>query len=251
MKPMQSKIIYVAFLAFLTLTACKSAAVSENTTQSTNSSTAKTVAADADPKTVLVSSMKALQNAPSWVADIDNSNDAAPQAAAKMRVKYAAPDNFQIENDTAGNKMEIISVGKDTFMQMNGKWQKAPASVNMGQMINNFKDAFSPEKMDAFRNIAFAGKETVDGKELSAYTYEIDQQAAMPEELKSKMTDEMRAQMAEVQSENRAKIWIDTEKNLPAKMEMTMKMSKPQQVTSKVSIRYKYDEAVKIEAPKL
>lgn len=251
LKQIQSKIFLVAVLVFLTLAACKSETVGENPKESGGGSTAKQAVAESDPKAALVSSMKSFQEEKSWVADVNNSNDVALQAAMKMQVKYSAPDDFQIETASGANKLQMISVGGQTFLQTNGKWQKAPPSVNVGQMINNWKEAFSDQKLQAFRNIEFAGKETVDGKELSIYTYEIDQQAAMPDEMKNQMTDEMKAKLAEVQSENKAKIWIDAEKNLPARMEMTMKMTKPQQVTQKMSVNYDYDREVKIEAPKL
>lgn len=251
MKIIQSKIFYVAVLAFLAMTACKSETVSVNPKQLDGSSASKETVAGSDPKAVLVSSMKNLQETQSWVADVDSSNDVSPQANMKMQLKYSAPDNFQIENEAAGNKMQVISVGGETFLQTNGKWQKAPASVNMGQMINNWKEMFNDRKLAAFRNIQFEGKETIDGKELSVYTYEIDTEAAMPDEVKNQMTDEMKTKLAEMQSENKAKIWIDTEKNLPFRMETAMKMSKPKEMTQKMSVNYKYDEEVKIEAPKL
>ncbi len=255
MKTIQSKIFCVPVLAFLAMTACQSANVGETpkeiASNSAGSSASKGTLANSDPKTVLVGAMKTLQDAKSWTADVDTSNDTVPQSNAKMQIKYSAPDNFQIENNAAGNKMQIIAVGGKTYIETGGKWQEAPASVNMGQMINNWKEMFSAEKLAAFRNIQFAGNETVDGKELLVYTYEIDQQAAMPEEVKKQMTDEMRARLAETQSENKAKIWIDEAKNLPAKVEMTMKMSKPKEMTQKMSVNYKFDEEVKIEAPKL
>lgn len=253
MKSIQTKIFCAALLAALTLTACKSASDAGGAARSSgDGSTAKSVAADTrDPKTVLVDSMKNLQTVESWVADIDNSSDASPTANVKMQVKYAAPDNFQIDTNAAGSNMQIVSVGADTFMQMNGKWQKAPASVNMAQMMGSWREMFSDEKMAAFKNIELAGKETIDGKELSVYTYEIDQQAAMPEAVKKQMGEEMLKKMAEVKSDNRAKIWIDTNRNLPARMELTMKMSQPQAMTQKMAVNYRYDEPVKIEAPKL
>lgn len=253
MKQIPSKIFCVGavLLAFLALTACQSAAVSETPKESGGGSAPQQNVAAPDAQTVLVGSMKSLQAAESWVADAVTSNDSAAQANSKILVKYSAPDRFQIETDAAGNKMQIISIGADTFLQMNGKWQKAPASANMGQMLGNLREMFSAEKMRGFRNIQFAGKETVGGKELAVYTYEIDQQAAMPDEMKKNMTDEMKARLAEVEAENTAKIWIDQANNLPTKMEMTMRMTKPQAVTQKMAVNYQYDEAVNIEAPKL
>lgn len=251
MKSTQSKIFCAALLAALTITACKSANDAGRAPQSGGSSVKSSVAGNADPKTVLVDSMKTLQTVDSWVADVDNSNETMPAANAKMLVKYHAPDNFQIETEAMGNKMQIISVGADTFLQTGGKWQKAPPSVNMGQMMSSWREMFNSEKMAAFKNIQFAGKETINGKELSAYTYEIDQQAAMPDEVKKQMSEEMLKKMAEVKSENKAKIWIDRATNLPARMEMTMNVSQPQPMTQKMLVNYRYDEAVKIEAPKL
>lgn len=251
MKTLQYKILCVAMLAFSAMTACKSASVGETPKETASSSTSKETIVNSDPKAVLAGSMKAIQDQKSWIAEVDNSNDAAPQMDAKMQIKYSAPDSFQIENNAAGNKMQMIAVGGKTYIQMGGKWQEAPASVNIGQMINNWKEMFSDEKLAAFKNIRFVGKETVDGKELSAYTYEIDQVKAMPEEVTNEMNDEAKAKLAEMQSENKARVWIDETKNLPAKMEMTMKMSKPKEMTHKISVRYIYDQEVKIEAPEL
>ena len=65
------------------------------------------------------------------------------------------------------------------------------------------------------------------------------------------MTDEMKARLAEVKSENKAKIWIDRKNSLPSKMDLTMTMSKPQQMTQKMSVKYAFDEEIKISAPTL
>lgn len=253
MKIIQSKKLCVAALAFLAMTACKSAAVGENTKVSTGNTvlTAKETFADSDPKTVLINSMKNLQQTKSWIVDVDTSNDAVSQGNSKMRIKYSAPENFHIENETAGNKMQMIAVGGKTYVEMGGKWKESPTSSYIPEIINNFKEMFDDQKLRAFKNIEFAGKETINGRELSAYTYEIDQEQAMPDDMKKQMTDEARAKIAEMQTENKAKIWIEAGRNLPARMEMTMKMTKPQQVTQKMTVDYTYDQQVKIEAPTL
>ena len=253
MKTIQSKFLCVAVLTFLAMTGCKTVGVGEGAANGSGSSTAgsKETAVSTDPKAALLGSMKNMQDAKAWIADVEMAGDSMPQGNVKMQVKYAAPDSFQIETNMQENKMQIVSVGGKTYMQMGGKWQQAPASVNMGEMINKWREMFDSKKTDAFRNIQPAGKETVDGKELAVYTYEIDQQAAMPEEMKKDMTDEMKSKLAEMKSENTAKVWIDEAQNLPAKMDMTMKMSKPKEMTQKISVRYIYDQEVKIEAPKL
>lgn len=236
------------------MTGCKTAGVGENSGNSavnTASVSKETTATSSDPKESLVNSMKNMQDAKAWIADVDMSGDSMPQGNMKMQVKYAAPESFQIETNMAENKIQIVSVGGKTYMQMNGRWQEAPSSINMGQMINQWKEMFDAKKVDAFRNVQLAGKETVNGRELAVYTYEIDQQAAIPEEMKKDMNEEAKARLAEMKSENTAKVWIDEAKKLPVKMDMTMKMSKPKEMTQKVSVNYKFDEEVKIEAPKL
>lgn len=258
MKVLRSKILCVTVLAFTAVTACKTLTVSENakvaageSASTAPNSNVRETDGGSDPKAALLGSMKNLQDVKSWIAEMESSNDAAPNADVKMQIKYLAPDSFQIENNAAGNKMQIVAVGGKTYLQMGGKWQEAPASVDMGQMINNWRDMFSDQKLAAFKNIQAAGKETVDGRELAVYTYEIDQEKAMPDEIKKQMTDEAKTKIAEMRSENKAKMWIDEAKNLPAKMEMTMKMSNPQTMTQKLSVNYIYDREVKIEAPKL
>ena len=253
MKITPSKFLCVSALSLLAITGCKTVAVNENSAASSVSSTAdsKSTAANADPKAVLGSAMKNMQTQQSWIADVEMSGDTMPQGSAKMNIKFAAPDSFQMNNEMSGTKMQMIAVGGKTYIQMNDKWQEAPSSVNTAEMINKWRGMFDPEKMDAFKNIQFAGKETIDGKELAVYTYDIDQQAAIPEEMKKDMTVEQKAELAKVQSENKAKLWIDESKNLPAKMDMAMKMSQPQQLSQTISVKYDFDQPVKIEAPKV
>ena len=92
MKLIQSKILCVAVLSLMAMTACQSAAVGDNTKVSTGDSAtvAKETAADSDPKTVLVNSMKGLQDKKSWIAEVDTSNDAMPQGDVKMQMGFGS-----------------------------------------------------------------------------------------------------------------------------------------------------------------
>ena len=253
-----TKILCAAVLAFSVLTACKLIAGSSKTAKDPDGSSAtnsaagfKETAANADAKTALVSSMKNFQNVKTWIAEVDAFNDAVPSDDAKGQIKYVAPDRFQLESQSANRTMHIIAIGGKFYEQADGKWQEASDSFIAEHFINNFKGMFSDQELATFKNIESAGEATVDGKDLAVYTYEIDRKKEMSEETKKKLSDEAKAKIAELQSENKAKIWIDEGANLPAKMEMTMKMSDPQKTTLKFALRYIYDQEVKIEAPEL
>ena len=258
MKPIQSKFIFIAVLSVLAIGGCKLAGTGENpanstasSATSTSSSGSKETTVSSNPQDALFSSLKNMQNAQSWVADVDISGDSMSHPQGKMNIKYAAPDSFQMENNMAAGKMQIISVGGKTYMQMGGKWQQAPAGINMGEMINKWKDMFNENSFKSLKNVQSAGKETLNGKEMTVYTYEIDQDQAMPEEMKKEMSDDAKAKLDEIKLQNNGKIWIDKEKNMPARLEMTIKTTKPKETTAKINVDYKFDEDVKIEAPKL
>ncbi len=264
MKTIQSKFICITFLSWLAISGCKIAGTNESPANSTANSTAssaansatsnafsKETAASSDSKDGLFSSMKNMQNAKFWVADVDVSGDSMPQSNVKMNIKYAAPDSFQMENNMAGNKMQIIAVGGKTYMQIDGKWRQAPSGINMGEMMTKWKDMFDENRFKSFKNVQSAGKETLNGKEMAVYTCEIEQDQAMPEAMKKEMSDEAKARLNEIKAQNSAKIWVDEEKNLPARLEMTVKTTQPKETTGKINVDYKFDEEVKIVAPKL
>ncbi len=254
MKIIKSKFMFIAVLSFLAVGGCKLGSTSEvavNSTTSTSSSSSKETTSSANPRDVLFGALKNMQNEKPLVADVDISGDSMSHPQGKMNIKYAAPDSFQMENDMAGNKMQIISVGGETYMQMGGKWQQSPSGINMGEMITKWKDMFNENSFKSLKNVKSDGKATLNGKEMTVYTFEIDQDQAMPEAMKKEMSDDTKAKLDEIKSQNNAKIWVDEAKNLPARLEMTVKTTKPKETTAKINVDYKFDEDVKIEAPKL
>lgn len=256
LKTIKSKFIFIAALSFLMLSGCKMGDTNENAANpaansatSTSSSGSNETAPSSNPRDALFGALKNMQDEKSWVADVDVSGDSMPQANAKMNIKYAAPDSFQMENDMAGNKMQIIAVGGKTYVQIGGRWQQAPASVNMSEMMTKWKKMFDEDRFKSFKNVQSAGKENLNGKEMAVYTCEIEED--MPAAMKKEMSDDTKAKLDEIKSQNNAKIWIDEEKNLPARLEMTVKTTKPKETTAKINVNYNFDEDVKIEAPKL
>lgn len=242
MKINQNNFVYVGVLVLLFVMGCKFAQFGGNTGLTTANQLS-------DPKDVIAGALRNLQTAESWAAEVETLTDAAPQADTKMEIEYAAPDLFHLENNSGGSQFEVIMIGADNYLLNNGKWQKAPAGMNMSQMVNNWKQMYNPENTKAFKDVQFVGEETANGKQTLVYSYRIEPLAGMSDEAKSQMTEAAKTQIADMN--NTAKIWIDHEKRLPVKIEMTTRMTKPKEMTSKLNFDYKFDGKVKIEAPAL
>lgn len=241
MKLKQHNIFYVIILMVMFVAACKFAGFGGGSGNGLSS----------DPKEAVIGSLKNLQQVKSWSGNMATETNVTPGVSSKADLQYLAPDKFKMEIDAGGSKMEAILIGSDVYLKLPGKdrWQKSSSNEGMGQMFNNWKDMYNDERIKAFKNVQFVGEDTVNGKKNSVYTYDIDSEAAMKEEDKAKMTDETKKMIAGM--ENKAKIWIDADKNLPSKIEITGKTMQPKEMTNKVIFDYNYDKEVKIEAPQL
>lgn len=87
-----------------------------------------------------------------------------------MQVDYAAPDRFHIHylGGTAAG-MEIIIIGKQTYMKTGGTWRKTP--VGLGDAMPTLRDSFTEEGLKTLSDAKFEGDDTVDGKPALLYSY--------------------------------------------------------------------------------
>lgn len=139
-----------------------------------------------------------------------------------MIMEYVAPDRYRLKD---GKTMDAIVIGKDFYMNINGKWQKAPGGDMDGKMPT-MRDMLTEEGLKSMKDVEYVGEETVDGKTARVYRYKSDKIKDMP-------------------SFN-AKIWIGKDDELPLKIEID---EGEKNEVKKIVMTYEYDSNIKIEAP--
>jgi len=118
-----------------------------------------------DPKADVVEASKKFLALPFFTAKMEGTG----QTEIKSQVEYAAPDKFHIKYlGGTGVGMEIIYIGKDSYMKSGDKWSKMPGS---GTNIPNLRDSFTEEGLKTLSDVKFDGEDTIDGKPAMAYSY--------------------------------------------------------------------------------
>ena len=95
--------------------------------------------------------------------------EATGQSEFKSRVEYAAPDRFHVKYLAGtGGDMEMIWIGRESYMNIGGKWSKMAEANNS---IPTLRDSFTEEGLKTLTDVKFEGEDTVDGKPALAYSY--------------------------------------------------------------------------------
>ena len=133
--------------------------------ETNSSSKGSTTTGGSDPKADVVAASKKFLDLPYFTANMEGFG----QTEIKSQVAYAAPDRFHVKYiGGTGQGMEMISIGKDMYMNANGKWSKMPSS---GTSIPNLRDSFTEEGLKTLTDVEFEGEDTVDGEAALAYSY--------------------------------------------------------------------------------
>lgn len=135
-------------------------------------------------------------------------------------LEFVAPDRYRIKT---GNLMEVIIIGKTTYMKMGDKWQRMPGELDSA--IGDMRSTFNKEGMKWISDVKYTGDDTVDGKAAYVYTYH----AKGPDKI----------------GENESKLWIAKSDGLPIKVEAVYK-SGPMK---SMKVEYDYETPVSIEPP--
>lgn len=135
-------------------------------------------------------------------------------------LEFVAPDRYRIKT---GNLMDVIIIGKTTYMKLGDKWQKMPGELD--SQISDMRSTFNKEGMRWISDVKYAGDDTVDGKAAYVYTYH----AKGPDKV----------------GENESKLWIAKSDGLPIKVEATYKTGP----MKSMKVEYDYDAPVSIEPP--
>lgn len=142
------------------------------------------------------------------------------QMPMRTELEFVTPDRYRIRS---GNAMEMIVIGKTTWMKVGEKWQKMP--MQLDSTIADMRTAFNKEGMKWFSDVKYTGDDTVDGKPAYIYTY----QGKGPNNV----------------GENDSKLWIAKSDGLPLKIEAIYKSGNLKSMT----IEYDYETPVAIEPP--
>jgi hypothetical protein len=124
-----------------------------------------TATGGSDPKADVVAASKKFIDLPFFTANMEG----VGQTAIKSQVEYAAPDRYHVKYlGGTGAGMELTWIGKDSYMNSNGKWTKMPGT---NASIPTLRDSFTEEGLKTLTDVKFEGEETLDGKPAMAYSY--------------------------------------------------------------------------------
>ncbi|QYO65452.1 hypothetical protein [Leptolyngbya sp. 7M] len=88
----------------------------------------------------------------------------------KAEMDFLAPDRFRLKTGLPnGQSTEMIVIGKDTYLNVGGRWQKM--GVDIGTSMPNMRETFSKEGLKWFKEIRFEGEDTAEGQSAYRYSY--------------------------------------------------------------------------------
>jgi hypothetical protein len=124
-----------------------------------------TATGGSDPKTDVVEASKKFVDLPFFSANMEGTG----QTEIKSQVDYVAPDKYHVKYlGGTGAGMEIIYIGKDSYMKSGDKWTKMPGG---GTNIPTLRDSFTEAGLKTLSDVKFEGEDTIDGKPALAYSY--------------------------------------------------------------------------------
>ena len=200
------------------------------------------------PKEIILKSFEVLGARQSWTAEMLLTNDAVGEVS-KIVLRFRAPNDSHFIWTYKGKVFaETIVVGLDEFTYFEGKWVKKKKD-KFDEFFDNLTKIAEASQAKFMINVGFVGKESIGGVETSVYQYDYDINAAM-RDFSEKM--QLKTTLPESRDEMKLKIWINSE-GLPVRFESVRKAeeSKGKFATLRKTTTYRFDEDVKIVAPKI
>lgn len=131
----------------------------------TGGSKGATATGGSDPRADIVEASRKLLELPYFTANMEG----VGQTEIKSQVEYAAPDRYHVKYlGGTGAGMEMIWIGKESYMNLKGKWTKMPTA---DASIPTLRDSFTEEGLKTLTDVKFEGEDNVDGKPALAYSY--------------------------------------------------------------------------------
>ena len=158
-------VLAISVIACKQLGSLKDVTTGSKPGESGSSSGGGTATGGSDPRADVVQASKKFTDLSHFTAKMEGLG----QTEIKSQVEYAAPDRFHVKYlGGTGAGMEMIFIGKESYMNMNGKWTKMPSSNNS---IPTLRDSFSEEGLKTLGDVKFEGKDSADGKPALVYSY--------------------------------------------------------------------------------
>lgn len=86
-------------------------------------------------------------------------------------LEYIAPDRFAMKSKMPGAVTDMIVIGDDSFSRVNGgKWKKD--EVDSKKTADTLRTSFDFDDRENVTDIEFAGRETIDGREMFVYKFQ-------------------------------------------------------------------------------
>ena len=186
-------------------------------TQKENSEKEKLVTVSENPREDIIKASKKFSQQDAFQATMDGKGE----KNMHMKIAFIAPDRYHINNAPS---MELIIIGKSTYMKLNGKWQKSP--VNMGDSIPKMRDAFNEEGLKSLGEVEYVGEDSVDGKTALLYRY--------------------KGNTVKDATAYDSKLWVGKDNGLPLKIEVKYPNGG---ALKEMTTVYDYDKAITIESP--
>lgn len=137
-------------------------------------------------------------------------------------LEFLAPDRFRFRHfGQAGKGGEMVVIGKTTYLNAGGQWQK----MEIGMSVPNMRETFTRDGLKWFKDVKYVGEETVDGKTAHHYNYT----GEMPGSKKTYRSD----------------IWVSAADGTPIKISTVYDSGD----LKTMDITYDYSKQVSIEAP--
>src|SRR5215204_6056182 len=128
-------------------------------------SSSGTATGGSDPKEDVIQASKKFIELPYFTANMEGKG----QTDIKSRVEYSSPDRYHVKYlGGTGAGMEMIWIGKEMYMNANGKWSRLPAS---NTAIPTLRDSFTEEGLKTLSEVKFEGEDSVEGETALAYSY--------------------------------------------------------------------------------
>jgi hypothetical protein len=160
------KLSIVSLVLLLVALGCKlPSSLSGGGGSATGGTSKGTATGGSDPRSDVIDASKKFIALPFFTANMEGTG----QSEIKSQVEYVAPDKFHIKYlGGVGAGMEMIMIGKDSYMKNGDKWAKMPGN---GGNIPNLRDSFTEEGLKSLTDAKFEGEDTIDGRPAMAYSY--------------------------------------------------------------------------------
>jgi len=217
---MKQSSAFALFILIFSVLACKMPDFTSKSGSNSNTAVVQkenSVTVSGNPRDDVIKASKKFTEQNSFQATMNGTGS----KGMNMEIQYVAPDRYHIKNSPL---MEIIIIGKSTYMKIDGKWQKSPASLS--DSIPKMRDAFTEEGLKSLGEVEYVGEDSVGGKNALLYRYK-----------GNTLKDETAYE---------SKLWIGKDNGLPLKIEVEYPNS---DLLKQMTTVYDYDTKVTIESP--